>query len=43
MDDEDWRARWLSGFLEDLPNRIEALRRYLDAGDADGTARRPTP
>ena len=39
MDDEDLARSVVVGFLEDLPNRIEALRRYLDAGDADGTAR----
>ena len=39
MDDEDLARTMVDGFLEDIPRQIEALRSYLDAGDADGAVR----
>jgi HPt (histidine-containing phosphotransfer) domain-containing protein len=39
MDDEDLARTVVEGFLEDIPRQIEALRGYLDAGDADGSVR----
>jgi CheY-like chemotaxis protein/HPt (histidine-containing phosphotransfer) domain-containing protein len=39
MDDEDLARTVVEGFLEDIPRQIEALRIYLDAGDADGSVR----
>jgi PAS domain S-box-containing protein len=39
MDDEALARVVVDGFLEDLPNQIEALRSYLDAGDAEGVVR----
>jgi HPt (histidine-containing phosphotransfer) domain-containing protein len=38
MDDEDLARSVVHGFLEDIPRQIEALGRYLDAGDAEGAA-----
>jgi PAS domain S-box-containing protein len=39
MDDEDLARMVARGFIEDLPRQIEALRNYLDAGDAEGAVR----
>jgi len=39
MDDEDLARTVAEGFLEDIPRQIEALRGYLDAGDAPGAER----
>jgi PAS domain S-box-containing protein len=36
MGDEDLALTVVDGFLEDIPRQIEALRRYLDAGDIEG-------
>ncbi len=36
MDDEDLARTVAEGFLEDIPRQIEALRGYLEAGDASG-------
>ncbi|MBW2459485.1 MAG: response regulator, partial [Deltaproteobacteria bacterium] len=36
MDDEELAQVVVAGFLEDIPRRIEALRGFLDAGDAPG-------
>ena len=38
MDDEDLARSVVHGFIEDVPRQIEALRRYLDAGDAGSAA-----
>ena len=34
MDDEDLARTVVEGFLEDIPKQIEALKGYLEAGDA---------
>jgi PAS domain S-box-containing protein len=39
MDDEDLARAVAVGFLEDMPRQIEALRSYLQAGDAEGAVR----
>jgi PAS domain S-box-containing protein len=39
MDDEDLARTIAEGFLEDIPRQIEALRGYLEAGDAAGAQR----
>ncbi len=39
MGDEDMADTILQGFLEDIPRQIEALRNYLEAGDATGAER----
>ena len=39
MDDEDLARTVIEGFLEDIPQQIEALRGYLEAGDAAGAER----
>jgi len=39
MGDEDLARMVVSGFLEDVPRQIEALRSYLGAGDAAGAFR----
>ena len=39
MDDEDLARTVAEGFLEDIPRQIEALRGYLEAGDAPGAER----
>jgi HPt (histidine-containing phosphotransfer) domain-containing protein len=39
MDDEDLARTVAEGFLEDIPRQIEALRGYLEAGDAPGAGR----
>jgi PAS domain S-box-containing protein len=39
MDDQDLAQIVIEGFLEDIPRQIEALRSYLEAGDAPGTER----
>ena len=39
MDDEELARTILDGFLEDIPRQIEALRGYLEAGDAPGAGR----
>ncbi len=39
MEDEDLARAVVDGFLEDMPRQIEALRSYLDAGDAEGVVR----
>ena len=36
MDDEDLARTVAECFLEDIPRQIEALRGFLDAGDAPG-------
>ena len=36
MDDQDLARMVAEGFLEDIPQQIEALRSYLEAGDASG-------
>jgi HPt (histidine-containing phosphotransfer) domain-containing protein len=38
-DDEDLARRVMRGFLDDVPRQIEALRGYLDAGDAPAAGR----
>ena len=39
MDDEDLARSVAIGFLEDMPRQIEALRRYLESSDGEGTVR----
>ena len=39
MEDEDLARAVTEGFLEDIPRQIEALRGYLEAGDAPGAER----
>ena len=39
MDDEDLARTVVEGFLDDIPQQIEALRGYLEAGDAPGAER----
>jgi PAS domain S-box-containing protein len=39
MDDEDLARTVAEGFLADIPQQIEALRGYLEAGDAPGAER----
>ena len=39
MDDEDLARTVTEGFLDDIPRQIEALRGYLEAGDAPGAER----
>lgn len=39
MGDEDLARVVVEGFLEDIPRQIGALRRYLDAGDVEGSIR----
>ena len=39
MDDEDLVRAVASGFLEDIPRQMEALRGYLKAGDVTGAER----
>jgi HPt (histidine-containing phosphotransfer) domain-containing protein len=39
MDDQDLARIVIEGFLEDVPRQIEALRGYLEAGDAPGAER----
>jgi HPt (histidine-containing phosphotransfer) domain-containing protein len=39
MDDDDLAQAVAVGFLEDMPRQIEALRSYLEAGDAEGAVR----
>jgi HPt (histidine-containing phosphotransfer) domain-containing protein len=39
MEDEDLARTVAEGFLEDIPRQIEALRGYLEAGDAPGAER----
>ena len=39
MDDEDLAQTVATGFLEDIPRQIVALRRYLEAGNAAGVER----
>ena len=39
MDDEDLVRTVAAGFLEDMPRQVEALRGFLEAGDAEGAER----
>jgi CheY-like chemotaxis protein/HPt (histidine-containing phosphotransfer) domain-containing protein len=39
MDDEDLARAVVEGFLADIPRQIEALRGYLNSGDAPGAER----
>lgn len=39
MDDEDLARTVIEAFLDDVPKQIEALRGYLEAGDAPGVER----
>ena len=39
MDDEDLARMVVEGFLEDIPRQIEALKGYLETGDAPGAER----
>ena len=39
MDDEDLARTIVEGFLEDVPRQIEALKGYLEAGDAASAER----
>jgi PAS domain S-box-containing protein len=39
LNDEDLARAVAIGFLDDIPRQIEALRRYLDDGDAEGAGR----
>jgi len=39
MDDEELAETIIEGFLADMPRQIEALRAYLEAGDAAGAER----
>ena len=39
MEDEDLARTVVEGFLDDIPKQIEALRGYLEAGDAAGVER----
>jgi HPt (histidine-containing phosphotransfer) domain-containing protein len=39
MDDEDLARTVVGGFLEDIPKLIEALKGYLEAGDAPSAER----
>jgi PAS domain S-box-containing protein len=39
MDDEDLARTVIEAFLDDVPKQIEALRGYLEAGDAPGAER----
>jgi len=39
MDDQDLARTVIGSFLEDLPQQIDLLKRYLEAGDLPGTER----
>ena len=39
MNDEDLARSVATGFLNDIPGQIGQLRKYLDAGDAEGAIR----
>ena len=39
MDDEELAQTVIEGFLEDIPEQIEVLKGYLDAGDVPGAER----
>jgi len=43
MGDRDLARSIARGFLEDIPKQIEALKGFVNARDATGAQRRPTP